>query len=126
MALRIYQNIAWFDIPMTNSDSINIGKTPEHLIRVQLNQLWRNLLFLLIVLLDERVECLGDVVHDQVEIDLLLVFALGEILVAQFHAVRMVDVLDYLVLPVLVTFVLEHLLDRHRLLRLTVDRLGIY
>ena len=54
------------------------------------------------------------------------VFALGEILVAQFHAVRMVDVLDYLVLSVLVPFVLEHLLDRHRLLRLTVDRLGIY
>ncbi len=53
------------------------------------------------------------------------VFALGEILVAQFHAVRMVDVLDYLVLSVLVPFVLEHLLDRHRLLRLTVDRLGI-
>ena len=82
MALRIYQNIAWFDIPMTNSDSINIGKTPEHLIRVQLNfhfkhftQLWRNLLFLLIVLLDERVECLGDVVHDQVEIDLLLLLS---------------------------------------------------
>jgi len=94
--------------------------------------LGRNLLFLFVVFFDEGVESLWDVVHDEVQIDLILlksqikdIFALREILVPEFDTVGVVDVLDDLVLSVLVALVLEDLLDGHCLFGLTVDCLEI-
>jgi hypothetical protein len=139
MALWIDQHIAGLDIPMTHAYSIDIGQTPEHLIGIQLNlhksiltQLRRNLFFFLIVLLDQRIQSLGHIVHNQVQIYLIFlslfekyVFALREVLIPEFDTIGVIDILDNLMLPILVPLVLEDLLDGHGLLGLAVDRLRI-
>ena len=74
MALRIHKQVLRFDVAMAVSEGMNVCKSPETLISVHLDKQARNWLLHFIVMFEYSVHCLWDIVHDNVQIDLILLF----------------------------------------------------
>ena len=92
---------------------MDIRNRAQKLVRVELDEKIRHHLLHFEVLLHDAIGRVGDEVHDNVEVDLLGLVAVSVERLAHLDAVRVVQHLQDLQLTVLVSLVLEHLLDRH-------------
>lgn len=96
---------------------MNISDRAQQLIWIKFDQKVRNHLLHLQILLHHAVRSIRDVVHYNVEVDLFGFVTVSVEWLAHFNAVRVVKHLQYLQLSILVSLVLEHLLDGHGLSR---------
>ena len=77
--LGVDQDILGLDISMANAQVVNISECPEHLISIDFAQHIRKLIFDFVVIPEDFVQSIGNIVHDQVEVNVIfLLFALGE------------------------------------------------
>ena len=102
---------------------MDVGDRTEELIGVELDKQGRHHLFHLDVLFHHAVECVGDEIHDHVEVDLLRFLSVGVKELAHLYAVGVPQRLQDFQLSILVPLVLKDLLYRNRLSRLGNCRL---
>ena len=102
---------------------MNVRKSPEGLIGVQLDQNHWDWLLHLVVVLQDSEHRLWNVVHDHVEVDLVWLVALGVEGMLQSDHVGVEQFFHDLQFAVLVPLVLVHLLDGHFLVVLVHSRL---
>ena len=57
---------------MSDAEGVNVSERAAHLVGVELDEEVGHVLLLLVVVLHDSVDCLGDVVHHHVEIKLIL------------------------------------------------------
>ena len=94
MGAHVAQNILGLDVSVANSFSMNISNRSHELIRVQFDDKVWNLLLHFEVLFHHSVGCIWDVVHDDVQIDLIGVVTIGIKALSHLHTVRMVEHLE--------------------------------
>ena len=110
MGACVAQNVLWLDVSMTNSLSVNIGNRPHKLIRVQLYyQIWNHLLHLE-VLLHHSICCIRNVVHNDVEVNLIRLFTISIETLPHFNAIWVMEHFQNGQLSILIPFVLEYFL----------------
>lgn len=108
---------------MTNAFSVDVGDGSEELVGVKFDNEVGDHLFHFEILFHDFVDGVGDVVHDDVQVDLVGFVAVGIKVLPHFDAVRVVKQFQDLQLSVLVPLVLEHLLYSHHFRRLRNRRL---
>ena len=64
---------------MTDAQSVDVGERPEHLVRIKLDQELRHSLLHFDVVSHDSVDCLWDIVHDDIEVDFVLLLFVSEI-----------------------------------------------
>lgn len=116
--LSVAKNILRLDVSVANTLGVNVGDRPHKLVRIQLNDKWRNHLLHFKVLLHHSVGGVWNVVHHDVEVDLVGFVAVRVEALPHLHAVRVMQHLQDGQLSVLVSLVLEYFLDGHCLSRL--------
>lgn len=109
----IAQDVLWLNISVTNSLGMNICNGSEQLVRVHLDNKIRNHLFNFEVLFHDSISSIRNVVHDDIEVHLILVFSISVKTLSHLYAVRVLQHLQNLKFSVFVSFVLENLLDCH-------------
>ena len=108
------EDVLRLDISVADSLRVDVRNRAQKLVRVELDEKVGDHLFHFQVLLHHAIGRVGNKVHDNIEVDLLGLVAVSVERLAHLDAVRVVQHLQDLQLTVLVPFVLEHLLDRHR------------
>jgi hypothetical protein len=68
--VRINENILWLDVSVAYAKCVNVGNRPHELVSIEFDKKRWNHLFHLEIVLHDFVDSLGDVVHDNVEINL--------------------------------------------------------
>lgn len=111
MGGRIDQDILGLNVSVADADCVDVGDTPQQLVCVELNQERRNCLSHLEVLLHNSVYCLRNKVHHHVQIDLVRFLTRCVEGLSHLDAVRVFEHFQNLQLSVLVSLVLENLLD---------------
>ena len=96
MTTGINKKILGFDISMSNSKGVNIANSSQHLVRVQLNQQVWSWLLQSTVVSHYSIHRVWDEVHDDVKVDLLRSFSLGEESMLHPHNVGVVQLLQNL------------------------------
>lgn len=99
----IDQDVLRLDVPMRNRQHKQIVQSSENLIGVNLDQYWIDL-----PLLDDLVEVIGVVIHNDIEV--LVVSLVGEKAILHDEIIGMVEHLQNLMLTILIFFILEYLL----------------
>ena len=122
----VYEQILWFDIPVTNTHLVDVSQRSEGLICIKFDEQVRHRLLHLVIVLQNPVYCLWHVVHYHIQIDLLGLVSICVERLPHFDAVRVVKHFQNLQFSVLVSLVLEHLLDGHGLTSLCDCRLEYY
>ena len=123
MVLRIYKQILWFDVSMTIAKRVNIRQCPETLICVEFDEKnWHRLLHLVVVL-EDAVDRLWDVIHHNIQIDLVLLVSLRVKRVLERDHIRVLKFLHDLQLAILISLVLIHLLNGHNFTSFCPSRL---
>jgi hypothetical protein len=90
---------------------VNVGQRSEHLIRVELyKELWHSLLHLDVVS-HHTVDCLRNVVHDDIQVNLIWLVPSGVKSMLHCHNIWMKQLLHDLELSVFITLILVNLLD---------------
>ena len=90
MILRVNQDILWLNITMTNTASMNVADASEHLISVHLYQKIRYWLLHLYIMSHNAIDCVRDVVHNDVQVNFILLFTLCEESMFHFYYIRVV------------------------------------
>lgn len=67
----IQQQILGLDVAMADADRVDVGQGAEELIHVQLDELWRHVLLELDVVTQGAVDGLRDILHHEVQVDLV-------------------------------------------------------
>ena len=126
MGACVNENILGLDVSMADTFGVNVRNATEHLVWVKLNeQIWYHL-FHLEVLFHYPITGVRYVVHYYIQIDLLGFVTVGVERLPHFDAVRVVKHFQNLQFSILVSLVLEHLLDGHSLTSLCDCRLEYY
>ena len=113
MIACIYEHILGLDISVANSYSMNISYGSQQLIRVDFYQnIWYHLLHLKI-LLHNFVHSFRDIVHHNIQINLIRLVTISIKWLPHFNAIRVVQHFQNLKLSIFVSLVLKHLLDCH-------------
>ena len=111
MSVRVTENVLGLDITVADAFSVNVSDRAQQLVAVELDdQVWHHLLHLEVVL-HYSVRSVLDVVHDNVQVDLVWLLAVGVEGLTHLNAVRVVQHLEDLQLTILVALVLEDLFD---------------
>lgn len=90
---------------------MDVGKRTEALIGVQFDQKDGHWLLHLIVVFQYAIDCLWDVVHHDIQINLILLVALSVKCVLELDNIRVLQLLHYLKFTVLVSLILVDFLD---------------
>ena len=99
------------DVSVTYTDSMDVGQRPHQLIRVHLYQERRHHLLHLEISLHNLVQSIWNVVHDHVQVDLILFVPISVERLLHLDAVRVMQDLKDLKFSVLIALVLKHFLD---------------
>lgn len=116
MIIRIHQHVLRFNVSMADTESMDVGKCLEKLIRVEPHKHHGNRLLHLVVVTDNPLHSLGNVVHDDIQVDFVFTFAFGVEGMIQSYDVPVVELPHNLQLSTLVVLVLVDLLDGHYLI----------
>ena len=111
MRIGIHQNILRLDVSVADTHCMNICTRPHELVRVKLNQQRGYHLLHFEVVLHDFVKSIRNEVHDDVEVDLIRFVAVSVEELSHLNAVGVVQSLQNLELSVLVSLVLEYLLN---------------
>ena len=103
---------------MADALGVYVGDRAEQLVGVELDQEVRHHLLHLEVLLHGTIGCVRNVVHHNVQVDLVRLVSISVERLPHFDTVRVVQHFQDLKLSVFVPFVLEYFLDGHCLSRL--------
>ena len=115
MRARVTQDVLWLNVSVANALRVDVGDRAQQLVRVELHQqVWHHLLHLE-VLFHDAVGGIRNVVHNDVEVDLIWLVPIGVKRLAHFDAVRVVEHFQNLELSVFVALVLKDFLDCHSL-----------
>ena len=90
MCLGINEQVLWLNVSMADTLSVNIGDRPHQLIRIELDYQIGNHLLHFEVLLHDAIGCIRDVVHYDVEVDLVGLVAVRIEGLSHFDAIWMV------------------------------------
>ena len=86
---------------MANAHVVDVSQGSEHLVGVNLPKHIGELVFDFVIVAEDFVESVWNVVHNQVEVDVvLLLFSLGKEVLIDLDAIGMVEFLDDLEFPV--------------------------
>ena len=96
---------------MADTERVDVSEGAERLISVKLYEGHRNRLLALVVVLEDAEDSLRHVIHDNVQVDLVVLVALRVERMLQRDDVRVVELTHDLQLSVLVPLVLVDLLD---------------
>lgn len=66
IGFAVDENVVWFYVSMADAYFVEIEETPEHLVGIDLDKVVRHHLFSIVVF-DDAVDCVGEVVHDDIE-----------------------------------------------------------
>ena len=111
MTLRVYKQVLRLDVAMAVAQGVDVGKRTEALIGVQFDQKDGHWLLHLIVVFQYAIDCLWDVVHHDIQINLILLVALSVKCVLELDNIRVLQLLHYLKFTVLVSLILVDFLD---------------
>ena len=111
MTLRVYKQVLRLDVAMAVAQGVNVGKRTEALIGVQFDQKDGHWLLHLVVVFQYAIDRLRDVVHHDIQINLILLVALGVKCVLELDNIRVLQFLHDLKFTVLVSFILVDFLD---------------
>lgn len=107
----VHKQVLGLYISVAHSDSVDVANRPEHLVSVQLHKKSRHVLLFLVVVPHNSVNSIWDVVHNDIEVDLVTITIARRIeVVLHLYYVRMVELLHHLQFSVLKSFVLEDFL----------------
>ena len=67
----VYEQILWFDIPVTNTHLVDVSQRSEGLICIKFDEQVRHRLLHLVIVLQNPVYCLWHVVHHHIQINLI-------------------------------------------------------
>ena len=112
---RVAEQVVRLDVAVADAPRVDVLERAERLPQVRADVVDGEALPPLVVLEGDRADRLGQEVHHEVEVDLVLLPPLLLEVVAQLHDVLVVHHLHHLQLAVVVPPVEQHLLDRHRL-----------
>lgn len=115
MRICINQNILRLNVSVTNAFGVDVGYRSEQLVRVDFDQEIGHHLLHFEVLLHNPVRGVGDVVHDHIQVHFIGLVTVGIEGLAHLYTIRMMEHFKNLQLSVLVSFILEDLLDGHSL-----------
>lgn len=113
MRIRINEDILRLDVSVTNTLGVNIRNRAKQLVAVKFNEQVRHHLLHFEIVLHHAVRCVLNVVHHNVEINFIRLLTVGIERLAHFDTIRVMQHFQDLQFAVLVSLVLEHLLDRH-------------
>ena len=108
---------------MADTKRVNVCQSSESLVRIEFNKNHGNWLFHLVVVLQNAEHGLGNVLHDNVQIDLVIFVALSVKCMFQSDHIRVIKLTHDLELAILVPLVLVHLFDRNWRIHLDASRL---
>ena len=111
MTLRVYKQVLRLDVTMAVAQGVDVGKRTEALIGVQFDQKDGHWLLHLVVVFQYAIDRLRDVVHHDIQINLILLVALGVKCVLELDNIRVLQFLHDLKFTVLVSFILVDFLD---------------
>lgn len=111
MTLRVYKQVLRLDVAMAVAQGVNVGKRTEALIGVQFDQKDGHWLLHLVVVFQYAIDRLRDVVHHDIQINLILLVALGVKCVLELDNIRVLQFLHDLKFTVLVSLILVDFLD---------------
>ena len=111
MALVVAEDVLRLDVSVADALGVDVGDGPHQLVGIEFHDEVGHHCLALQVLFHHAVSSVGDIVHNNVEVNLLRLVAVGEEGLAHFDAVGMVQHLENCELTVLVALVLEHFLD---------------
>ena len=77
MRCRVYEQILWFDISVTNTHLVDVSQRSEGLICIKFDEQVRHRLLHLVIVLQNPVYCLWHVVHHNIQIDLIFLEQTG-------------------------------------------------
>jgi len=101
----------WFYISVADAYSVDVRNRSEHLLCIELHEdVWKALPSLNILSI-QRVYGFWDVLHHHMQIYLISVLSLREIRVLQLKNIRMIQFFEDLQLSVLVSLILQYLLN---------------
>lgn len=123
MFIRVDQQVLWLNISMTYTQGMNIGKCSKSLVSVKFDKNHWHLLLHFIVMLKDSEHCLGHVVHDYVQINLIWLVTLSIESMLERDDIGVIKFLHYLQFSILVPFILIHLLDGYLFTILVHSRL---
>lgn len=115
MSASIAQNVLWFNISVADALSVNVSNRPHKLIRVQLDYKIGDHLFHFEVLFHYSVCGIRNVVHHDVEVNLIWLVSICVEALSHFDAIRMMKHLKNRKLPILISLILEYFLDGNSL-----------
>ena len=113
MALRIDKQVLGLDVPVAVAERVDVGEGAETLVGVQFDEEYGHGLLHFIVVLENAIDCLRDVVHDDVQVDLILFVSLGVKGMLECDHIRVLQFFHDLQLSILVPLVLVDLLNRN-------------
>lgn len=125
----IEKEVLRLDVPVADAQAVDVCQGSGELVDVELDVEEGHRLLGLLVLPGHGVDGLGDVLQDEVQVELfgLLPVGIEALLEQDYVGVRQLhQLLHDLQLPILESFILEHLLDRHNFPRLQLRRLKDY
>lgn len=111
MTLRVYKQVLRLDVAMAVAQGVDVGKRTEALIGVQFDQKDGHWLLHLVVVFQYAIDRLRDVVHHDIQINLILLVALGVKCVLELDNIRVLQFLHDLKFTVLVSLILVDFLD---------------
>lgn len=111
MSRWIDKQVLRLDVSVADTQSVNVGKRSKHLVGIQFDeQLWNRLLHFDIVS-HNSVHCLGNVIHDNIEVHFIRLVASRVKGMLHRDYVGMEQLFHYLKFSVLVALVLVDLLN---------------
>lgn len=111
MCRWVHEKVLWLNVSVANTQGVNVGECAETLIGVKLYKQHGHWLLHLVVVFQNTVYGLRNVVHDNVEINFILLVALSVKSMSQGDNIRMKQFLHYLQFTILVPLVLVHFLN---------------
>lgn len=90
MRVSVAKNVLWLNVSMADTLGVNIGDRPHQLIRIELDYQIGNHLLHFEVLLHDAIGCIRNVVHYDVEVDLIGLVAICIEGLSHFDAIWMV------------------------------------
>ena len=94
---------------------MNVSQSSESLVSIELNQNHWHLLLHFVVMLQDSKHSFRNVIHDDVQVDLVRFVSLGVESMLQSYYIWVIELLHYLEFPVFVSLVLIHFFNGYLL-----------